>query len=479
MYNKLKAHALKQSSGTSALATRAELVEKKFDVDATVESFEEHIHFFRTKNANLSAVSAAFDDHLLAWNLIHSVRDREEPFWSVAITNIVTTATPVNQWSFDDIADKLCEAVRSNGQKTGKSSAGTSQTALNANTSKPNGGRYKGPPCTHPGCPRPKSHAIDDCWTKEKETNAAKDQKKDKEKRHRAKKAKKKAAVSSSDSETSSDSESGSEPAPAKHHRANKSQVKRGKTQRVLRASLNSTRSSRDKLVTNGIFIAHPNSGASNHMSHKLELFNPDSFKTLSKAIPISLGDDSEIFATGKGTIRLMFNVDGKKKEGRFTDVLFVPELKVTLLSVGQSARLPHCKVTFDDNTCEYIDKNTGEVIARTYASSSDDLYTLDATPIVQKVAAKLASSPSKTIDVNTLHRRLGHLGIDNCHTLINRRLVDGVDRIVGQETFCEGCAYECSKRKHHPSTDTRTKRHLERVHIDLCGPLPNSIGGN
>ena len=143
----------------------------------------------------------------------------------------MTTATPVNQWLSNDIADKLCEAVWSNGQKAGKSSTGTSQTALNANTSKLNGGRYKGPPCTHPGCPCPKNHAVDNCWTKEKETNTAKDQKKEKEKRHRAKKVKKKAAMSSSDLETSSNSESGSEPAPTKHHCANKSQVKQGKTQ--------------------------------------------------------------------------------------------------------------------------------------------------------------------------------------------------------------------------------------------------------
>lgn len=40
-----------------------------------------------------------------------------------------------------------------------------------------------------------------------------------------------------------------------------------------------------------------------------------------------------------------MFKVDGKEKEGEFTDVLFVPDLKVTLLSVGQLACLPHCKV--------------------------------------------------------------------------------------------------------------------------------------
>ena len=103
----------------------------------------------------------------------------------------------------------------------------------------------------------------------------------------------------------------------------------------------------------------------------------------------------------------------------------------------------------------------------------------LDTSPIIQKVAAKLASSPSRTINVNVLHRRLGHLGIDNCRVMVNHRLVDGVDKIVGKEEFCEGCAYGQSKCKHHPITSTKTRRQLERIHIDLCGPLPNSIGGN
>jgi hypothetical protein len=135
--------------------------------------------------------------------------------------------------------------------------------------------------------------------------------------------------------------------------------------------------------------------GASNHMTHKFELFDSTTFKTLSKPIAISLGDDPKIFATRKGSICLIFNVNGKKKEGKFKDVLYVPELKVTLLSVGQSAHLPHCKVVFNNNICEYIDKNTNEVIAHTCASNNTNLYTLDATPVAQKVAANLTSSSS------------------------------------------------------------------------------------
>ena len=91
----------------------------------------------------------------------------------------------------------------------------------------------------------------------------------------------------------------------------------------------------------------------------------------------------------------------------------------------------------------------------------------------------KRASSPSISININTLHRHLGHLGIDNCHTLVNCWLVDGVDRVIREVEFCEGWAYGHSKQKDHPSMGTTTKWCLERVHINLCGPLPNLLGGN
>jgi hypothetical protein len=133
----------------------------------------------------------------------------------------------------------------------------------------------------------------------------------------------------------------------------------------------------------------------------------------------------------------------------------------------------------FDNNVCEYIDKGTNKVIAQAFANNDTDLYTLDATPVIQKVLANLASSPSHSIDINTLHRHMGHLGFDNCCLLVNHQLADGVEKIVGKEEFCEGCAYGRSKWKSHPSTSTTTRRHLERIHVDLCGPLPNSLGGN
>ena len=283
---------------------------------------------------------------------------------------------------------------------------------------------------------------------------------------------------SSSDLE-SSGSDLDSEPSPKKHHHANQSQASSEKMLRLLKATSHHVHSCHGKTAVDSIFVAHPDSSTSNHMTHKLELFDSASFKTLSKPLLISLGDDSKNFATRKGTLHLLFNVDGEQREGCFKDVLFVPDLKVMLLSVRQSACLPHCKVVFDNNICKYINKNTNKIIARVFSADNSDLYMLDVIPIEQKVTANLASPSFQSMDINILHRHLGHLGFDNCCLMVNCQLVDGVDKVAGKEAFCEGCVYGHSKQKNHLLTGTTTKHQLERVHIDLCSPIPTSISGN
>jgi hypothetical protein len=229
MYDKLQAEIVKQSSGSSANGTRIELVYKQFKDTPTMEGFEKHLTFYRSKNASLNAVGAGFDDSFLAWLLLHSFHTNEDPVWSMASTNIVTSDTPINQWSFNHVAGKLREALRNNIRPAETSSSGTNQTVLNATASKPKQNRYNGPPCTHPSCQRPKSHATEDCWTKEREEKEKRY--KGNEKKYKVKKAKRgKSVKSGSNSETESGSDSDSRPTQRKRHHANRSQANSKRT---------------------------------------------------------------------------------------------------------------------------------------------------------------------------------------------------------------------------------------------------------
>jgi hypothetical protein len=275
MYDKLEAEVVKQCSANS---TRIDLVDKQFKDAPTMENFEKHLTFYRSKNATLNAVGAGLDDSFLAWLLLHSFHSNDNPMWSMASTNIITSDTPINQWSFNHVAGELRKALRNNIRPTKGSTSNTNQTALNATADKTNTNRYNGPHCTHLGCRRPKTHATENCWTKEKEKREKKKNK------HKAKKAKNKAAESSSEYETSSDSDSDSdsdsEPPPKKRHHTHRFRVNSKKTVRILKATSHHARSYHGKGAAENIFVAHPDSGASNHVTHRRELFDSPSFET-------------------------------------------------------------------------------------------------------------------------------------------------------------------------------------------------------
>ena len=88
-------------------------------------------------------------------------------------------------------------------------------------------------------------------------------------------------------------------------------------------------------------------SGASNHM-----VASKESFSTLSltKGPNIHTGDDSQIPAEGRGSVRV--------KHGEFNNVLYVPSLASNLLSVYQMTHTGSPKrVTFDSDSVEITKK--------------------------------------------------------------------------------------------------------------------------
>jgi len=230
-----------------------------------MDNFDKYITFYHLKNADLTAVSAGFNDSFLAWLLLNSFSSNEDQIWSIASTNIITLDTPINQWSFNHIAGKLRETLQNNIRPTDVSTSGNNQMALNTTASRTSSNCYNRPLCMYPGCHRPKTHPIDKCWTKERESRN-----KGNEKKHRAKKAKKKVVESSSsDSESGSDSlDSDSELPQKKRHHVNGMQARSWKMLWVLKATVDHTRSYQGKVNNQGVFMAHPDSGTSNHMTH-------------------------------------------------------------------------------------------------------------------------------------------------------------------------------------------------------------------
>ena len=76
-------------------------------------------------------------------------------------------------------------------------------------------------------------------------------------------------------------------------------------------------------------------SGCSYHLSPCHKFFLDETFTILMKPIPVHLGDASTIQATGKGSLRYLMDTPKGTVPAIITNVLYVPELAATLLSVA------------------------------------------------------------------------------------------------------------------------------------------------
>lgn len=168
-------------------------------------------------------------------------------------------------------------------------------------------------------------------------------------------------------------------------------------------------------LAKESIHDSNIDSGASRHLSPCFEWFDPTTYEKLETPIAIHLGDASIIKAVGKGTLRYALETKDGLISGKFPNVLHVPKLATTLLSVSQLTKTGH-RLVFDDIYCDIVVKTSGKIVGRAVTSSSG-LYRLLGRPTVIRdsplIAANIAAfgASAKTIDVNLLHQRLGHLG--------------------------------------------------------------------
>lgn len=102
-------------------------------------------------------------------------------------------------------------------------------------------------------------------------------------------------------------------------------------------------------------------------------------------------------------------------------------------------------------------------------------LYQIDATPLAFPEHAL-----SATIDINVLHRRMGHIGMDRLKSMVKKQQLKGVTELTGHPEFCEPCVLGKMKKLPFPKGQRRkTVAPFELVHSDVGGPVsPASPSG-
>ena len=258
---------------------------------------------------------------------------------------------------------------------------------------------------------------------------------------------------------------------------------KANKAARKLKNEDSSSCSEGDALVASHALSANVasnwivDSGATCHMCSDPKVFTK--LRSLEPPQKVTLGDGHELKAIGQGIVKLTISLsNGKTKECKLNDVLFVPNLSYNLLSVSKAAETG--KITeFDETQCQILGTNK-RIIA--VAKRTGSLYYLDTKPsethLVTAAETKCQDLKQKA---SIWHRRFGHLGMQNLQKLTRNEMVDNFDYSPSNAPeFCEACV----GGKHHRSpfqtcTGIQSKEPLDLVHSDVCGKLnTKSLGG-
>jgi len=203
--------------------------------------------------------------------------------------------------------------------------------------------------------------------------------------------------------------------------------------------------------------------------------------KGLSKAnhnkptIGLAAGKESTFKVLGRGKVKFQADVNSTNRTITLDDVLYTPGLRSNLILVSKLVE-KGVKVSFDNHEAFVkLADNTTIMMAK----RSGRLYTVKTKCKPPMVLTTQTKHQAVTFD--TWHQRLEHMVADTIHEMANKNLVDGLN-ITGELTMrgrCEDCIF--GKHSTHPFNNSgyRETKVLERIHIDMWGPLPiQSAGG-
>ena len=148
-------------------------------------------------------------------------------------------------------------------------------------------------------------------------------------------------------------------------------------------------------------------SGASDHVTGKRELFTV--YEPFTDPEKIILGNGSNMLAFGKGKIDVELDVYGKIQKGVMHDVLFVPDAKHNLLSLKQTTKKGITFSVVDNGTkCSFTRGNSVIATGSEYGS----LFKINMRCIIPKfcsVANKVSFNEKDSGTLQLWHERLCH----------------------------------------------------------------------
>jgi hypothetical protein len=180
-------------------------------------------------------------------------------------------------------------------------------------------------------------------------------------------------------------------------------------------------------------------SSATQHM-----IFEQEWFTTYERISPrrVFMGDDTVLEVIGKGNIKATMQVGGKLTHTTITQVLHVPKMKNSLISMSKLIS-EGFKVEFNKDGCK-VNNARGVVMAQ--ARRDKNLYLLNVK--VRKDTTHIANFVEE--GAMLWHERLGHLNMASLKEL--DAMVDGMNlKEVPLHHICEACVKGKHQRTSFP----------------------------
>lgn len=219
-------------------------------------------------------------------------------------------------------------------------------------------------------------------------------------------------------------------------------------------------------------------SGASKHSTGNQEILH--NYRELPQDRTITYGNKTEALVNTCGDVILDSSCSPNIKLV-MKDVLYSKDNAFNLLSVSAAAA-NGVEFIFTADHCQAY-KN-GELILEA-VKHSNGLYKVLAAPIYPKQQpisdSMLAASSNSYKDPHLWHRRLGHIGYSSLKKMAANSMVEGLplsaEDIDNAKEACDICLKTKGTRQPFKPSESKTEAPLELIHMDLCGPLDESLG--
>ncbi|CAA7024653.1 unnamed protein product [Microthlaspi erraticum] len=174
-------------------------------------------------------------------------------------------------------------------------------------------------------------------------------------------------------------------------------------------------------------------------------------------------------FADGSTTVSTQTGVLPLTDRIALPDVLYVPNLNCSLISVSKILKFSYCFAVFTDIVCVLQDRSTRILIGT--GEECDGVY------YFKDVIASRVHKTDVKVDQELWHRRLGHPAFFVFSYLPE---LSGVDvSISASPSLCDTCFRAKQTRVVFPDSINKTSEYFALIQVDVWGPyrLPASCG--